>query len=101
MGVPVVQGDVGGPYVYPSTPPAYGSFQMVSGSTKTFISGKSVMLVGQAQTTGGAIITSTTVSAATFVEGRAVHLVGSLTSLSTGWRAGILQGGGAANTQIG
>lgn len=100
MGVPVVAGDIGGPYMYPSTPPVFASFPMVSGSVRTLVSGRSVMLVGQAQTGGGPISAGTLFSVATLIEGKPVYFVGATTFLSTGWLNGVLQGGGATNTLI-
>lgn len=95
MGLPVVAGDIGGPYVYPSVPPVYASFPMTAGSAKTFFNGRSVMLFGQALTGGGPIISATLMTSKTFVEGRPVLLVGAMTMLGTGWLNGVLQGGGA------
>lgn len=100
MPIPVVAGDMGGPYVYPSTPPAYASFPMVSGSTKVFIKGRSVMLVGLANTGGGSIISGTLVSTKTFIEGKPVYLGGAVTMLSTGWLQGVLQAVNAANVFV-
>jgi len=91
MPIPVVQGDVGGPYVYPSTPPAYASFPMTSGSVKTFIGGRSVMLVGQANTGGGPIISGTLTSTKVLIEGKPVYVGGAVTMLGTGWLQGVLQ----------
>jgi hypothetical protein len=92
MAIPVLQGDVGGPYTYPSTPPLTAPATMLTGSTKVFIGGRSVMLVGQANTTLGAIVASTLVSLKTFVEGAPLHLSGSVTNTSAGWLGGVLQG---------
>jgi hypothetical protein len=100
MPIPVVAGDIGGPYVYPSTPPVYASFPMMSGSVKTFFNGRSVMLFGQAFTGGGPIISATLMTTKTFVEGRPVLVVGSMTMLGTGWLNGVLQGGGAPNVFV-
>lgn len=97
MGLPVVAGDTGGPYVYPSVPPVYASFPMTAGSVKVFFNGKSVMLFGQAFTGGGPIISASLMTTKTFVEGKPVLLVGAMTMLGTGWLNGILQGGGAPN----
>jgi hypothetical protein len=97
MGLPVVAGDIGGPYVYPSVPPLTASFPMTAGSVKTFFNGKSVMLLGQALTGGGPIITATLFTTVTFVEGKPVLLGGAVTNLGTGWLAGVLQPAGAPN----
>lgn len=99
MGVPVVAGDFGGPYYNPSTQ-AYAPFVMVGGSSRTFINGRSVLLLGQALTTGGPIVSATLVSVVTLVEGRPVLLGGALTNLATGWVLGVLQATGAAGTLI-
>lgn len=95
MPIPVVAGDIGGPYTYPSVPPLTSPFPMVSGSTKVFFNGKSVMLFGQAFTGGGPIISATLMTSVTFVESKPVLLVGAVTMLGTGWINGVLQGGGA------
>lgn len=97
MGLPVVAGDIGGPYVYPSVPPLTASFPMTAGSVKTFFNGRSVMLFGQAITGGGPIISATLFTTKTFVEGRSVLLAGAVTNLGTGWLAGVLQGGNSPN----
>jgi hypothetical protein len=65
---------------------------MLSGTTKTFIGGLSVMTVGAAQTTLGTIISSTLFTTKTFIEGTPVHLAGSVTNTSAGWLNGVLQG---------
>lgn len=100
MPLAVVAGDIGGPYVYPSTPPVYASFPMVSGSLKTFFNGRSVMLLGQATTAGGAIISASASTVKVFVEGRAVLIPGAVTILSTGWTNGVLQAGNAPNILV-
>lgn len=100
MPLAVVQGDIGGPYVYPSTPPAYASFPMVSGSVKTLFNGRSVMLVGQANTGGGAIIFGNPITTKVFVEGRLVYVGGAVTMLSTGWMQGVLQAANAPNVFV-
>lgn len=91
MGIPILAGDTGGPYVFPSTPPVYAPATMVSGSLKVFIGGRSVMLVGAANTSLGAIISGTVFTSKTFIEGKPVHLAGSLTNTSAGWLNGTLQ----------
>ena len=100
MPVPVVAGDIGGPYVYPSTPPQTASFPMVSGSTKVFIGGRSVMLVGAANTGGGAIIAGAPTTTKTFIEGKLVYVGGAVTTLSTGWLQGLLQATNAPNVFV-
>lgn len=100
MGFPVVQGDQGGIYTLPGIPPLFASFQMVSGSVKTFIGGRAIMLLAQAVTTGGPIVASSLNSVKTLVEGRPVMLGGSITSLSTGWIGGVLQAVGAASSGV-
>lgn len=100
MPLPVVAGDIGGPYVYPSVPPLTASFPMTAGSVKTFFNSRSVMLFGQAFTGGGPIITATAFTLKTFVEGKPVLLVGALTNLGTGWLGGVLQNGGAPNILV-
>lgn len=100
MGVPVIAGDFGGVYTYPSVPPLFASFQMVSGSVKTFIHGRALMLYGQAGTSGGPIVAASLVSAKTLVENRPVLLSGAVTSLGTGWFGGILQGAGAVGVLL-
>ena len=100
MGLPVVQGDIGGPYMYPSVPPVFASFPMVSGSTKTLFNTRSVMLLGQAFTGGGPISTATLISVQVFVEGKPILLGGAMTMLSTGWLFGVLQAVNAPNIQV-
>jgi len=92
MGIPIVSGDVGGPYTFPSVPPLVSPATMVTGSTSVFIGGKSVMLVGAANTSLGAIVSGTQFTSKTFIEGKPVHLAGSLTATSAGWLNGVLQG---------
>lgn len=100
MGFPIVVGDTGGIYTYPSTPPVMASFQMVQGSVKTFINGRGVMLFGQAVTTGGPIASASLTSVKTLIEGRPVLLGGAVTTLATGWLGGVLQPGGAGVVQV-
>lgn len=100
MGVPIVTGDIGGPYTLPTVPPAVASFPMTTGSVKTQFAGRSVMLLGQALTAGGPIIAATLVTTKTFVEGKPVLLAGAVTMLGTGWINGTLQPGGATNIQV-
>ena len=100
-GVPIVAGDVGGPYTLPGTPPQVASFSMLSGTTKVLINGRSVMVAGNAQTAGGAIASSTLVSIKTLIEGAPVHLGGSVTNLTTGWLGGVLQPSGASGVIVG
>lgn len=92
MGIPVLTGDIGGPYMFPSTPPVFAPASMIVGSTTVFIGGRSVMLFGAANTSLGAIISGTLFTTTTFIEGKPVHLAGSLTNTSAGWLNGILQG---------
>lgn len=99
MGFPVVTGDIGGIYTFPSVPPQFASFPMVLGSVVTLFEGKSVMLVGNALTAGGPIATSTLFTTTTFVENLLVHLGGSVTNLATGWLTGVLAVGGAPTVQ--
>lgn len=101
MNIPIVSGDNGGPYTFPSTPPLVSSFQMTLGSTKVLFGGNSVMLVGAALTTGGNIAASSLFSTKTLVEGRPVHFAGSLTNLDTGWIGGTLIGGSVPNILVG
>lgn len=100
MGLPVIVGDIGGPYTLPTVPPAVASFPMVAGSTKVFIHGRGVMLFGQAVTAGGAIAAASLMSTKTFIEGRPVLLGGAVTSLATGWIGGTLQAAGAGNVLV-
>lgn len=98
--LPVVSGDIGGPYTYPSVPPLVASFPMLAGSVKTLFNSRSVMLLGQATTGGGPIISATLFSTKVFVEGKPVLCVGATTILGTGWIGGVLQGGGASNVLV-
>lgn len=91
MGIPVRVGDTGGPYTFPSTPPAVASFPVVSGSVKTLIGGQPVAVFPGTVTAGGQVITSTLNSIKTLVEGAPVILGGSVTNLSTGWITGVMQ----------
>lgn len=92
MGIPVLAGDVSTPFTFPSTPPVSAPATMLSGSTKVFIGGKSVMTVGAAVTSLGSIISSSIFTTKTFIEGTPAHLVGSLCNTSSGWFNGTLQG---------
>lgn len=92
MGIPVLTGDIGGPYMFPSTPPVFAPATMLVGSTKVFIGGKSVMLLGAANTSLGSIAAGTLFTTTTFIENKPAHLAGSLTFLTTGWLNGVLQG---------
>lgn len=100
MGIPIVQGDVGGIYTLPGVPPAFASFNMVAGSVKTFVNSRSVMLLGQATTTGGPIASASLFTVKTFVEGKPALLAGAVTNLSTGWLGGVLQPGNAGVVQM-
>jgi hypothetical protein len=100
MGLPVIAGDTGGIYTFPSVPPAFASFAMVTGSVKTFIHGRSIMLLGQAVTAGGPIASASLFSTKTLVESRPVLLGGAVTFLGTGWVGGVLQSSGAVNVQV-
>ena len=98
-GVPIVAGDVGGPYLKPDQSPRF--FTMVSGSTKVRIRSQSIMLLGQAVTTGGAINSASLVTNKVRVEGKPVLLAGAITNLETGWHGGTLMGGGAGVVSMG
>ena len=91
MGIPVVAGDFGGPYVPPdpARPPVIANVQ--GGSSTVFIKGASVALFpGPTITDQGTIITSTLNSTTTLIEGQSVILGGSVTNLSSGYSAGTL-----------
>ena len=92
MGIPVLTGDIGGPYMFPSNPPIFSPATMLLGSSKVFIGGRSVMLVGAANTSLGAITVGSLFTTTTFIEGVPAHLSGSVTNLSTGWLFGVLLG---------
>jgi len=93
MGLPVVTGDVSTPFTSPSTPPVFAPATMISGTTKVFFGGKSVMTVGApAQTSLGTIASSTMVTTKTIIEGSPAHLAGSLCVTSSGWTNGTLVG---------
>jgi hypothetical protein len=92
MGIPIVAGDVSTPFTSPSAPPVFVPATMLSGTAKVFFGGKSVMVVGAAQTSLGAIATSSLVTVKTFIEGAPGHLAGSLCTTTSGWTNGTLQG---------
>lgn len=100
MGLPIIVGDIGGIYTYPSVPPLFASFPVTGGSSKTFIHGRAIALLAQAVTAGGPIVSATLFSTKTLVEGRPVLLGGAVTILGTGWLNGTLQPAGAGNVQV-
>lgn len=99
MGVPVVAGDKGGPYTPPAPGPAILA-DVVVGSTRVVIKGKSVALLGNTVTTFGTILTSTLNSTRTTIEGRPVILGGSLTNLSSGYSNGTMLALGALGVLV-
>lgn len=92
MGIPVLAGDVSTPFTFPSSPPVAAPATMLSGTTKVFIGGRSVMTFGAASTSLGSIISSSLLTSKTFIEGTPAHLAGSLCNTSSGWLNGTLQG---------
>ena len=64
------------------------------------IKGKSVMLVGQAVTSGGPIVSSTLNSVKTLIEGKPVILGGSVTTLASGYHTGVIAAAGAAGVLV-
>lgn len=100
-GTPVVVGDVGSSYIFPSTPPVTSSFPMVSGVPNVLIHSKPVLTLAVAQTAGGPIASATLFSTKTLVAGSPVILGGALTNLATGWLGGTIQASGAAGVLVG
>lgn len=95
---PVVVGDFGGPYTLALAPPQIAT--VISGSARVRIKGRSIALFGQAFTTLGPIITSTSNSARTLIEGKPVILGGSVTSLGSGYSNGTLFALGAIGVNV-
>ena len=88
MQIPVVAGDIGGPYTppQPSQPPIVAT--MLLGSTTVLIKQRSVMLFGNAVTSAGPIVSSTLNSTTTLIEGLPVLLNGTVTTLASGYHSG-------------
>jgi len=92
MGIPVLAGDVSTPFTFPSSPPVFSPAVMLVGTTKVLVGGKSVMTVGAANTSLGAIIIGSLFTTKTFIEGTPAYLSGALASTSSGWINGTLLG---------
>lgn len=91
MGLAVVVGDIGGPYIKPETAtPAMAT--ITAGSSKVLIKGSPAALAfpSRTATTLGPILTSTLNTTKTLVEGSPVILGGSVTNLATGWLGGVV-----------
>ena len=100
MGIPIVVGDIGGPYQPPGVgPPVMAT--MVTGSTRVFIRGRPVLLFpSPAVTSLGTIVSSTLNTSIVRIEGRPVLLGGSVTNLSSGFSAGTLIASTAAGVNL-
>ena len=92
MGIPILAGDVSTPFTLPGSPPVLSPATMISGTTKVFVGGKSVMTLAAANTTLGPIAISSMLTTKTFLEGSPAHLSGAVASTSTGWVNGTLIG---------
>jgi len=92
MGIPILTGDISAPFTFPSVPPLLAPAIMLLGTTKVLIAGRSVMTLGAAQTSLGAIVVSTLFTTKTFIEGSPAHLAGAVAITSSGWLNGVLQG---------
>ena len=92
MGIPIRAGDVSTPFTLPGSPPAMSPATMISGTSKVFVGGLSVLTLAAANTTLGAISVSSLLTTKTFLEGSPAHLSGAVAATSTGWINGTLIG---------
>lgn len=89
MGLAVVVGDIGGPYIRETS---VSMATITAASTKVLIKGSpaALALPTRTTTTLGPVLTSTLNTTKTLVEGSPVILGGSVTNLATGWLGGVV-----------
>lgn len=102
MGLVVVAGDIGGPYVKPDVPPVVAMGAIVSGATKTLFGGRSVALAlpSRTTTTLGTIISASLFSTKTIVEGSPVILGGAITNTSLNFLGGVVIAASVLNVNV-